>query len=132
MLKLLLVAAGGAFGSLMRYWISNVEYKHSNALFPLGTFLVNITGSLLIGFLWGISERFVFPPKLRAFAFIGVLGGYTTFSAFSLESFNLIRAGEYKIALGNILLTNVVGIICVFIGYYCAILLLNGILGRQP
>ncbi|MFA5839558.1 MAG: fluoride efflux transporter CrcB [Candidatus Margulisiibacteriota bacterium] len=132
MLKLLLVAAGGAFGSLMRYWVSNIEYKNSNALFPLGTFLVNITGSLLIGFLWGISERFVFPSKLRAFAFIGVLGGYTTFSAFSLESFNLIKAGEYKIALGNILLTNVVGILFVFIGYYCAILLLNGILGRQP
>ena len=125
MLKYLVVGAGGAIGTMLRYLLSNIDYKYSVGSFPLGTFLVNITGSLVIGLLWGLSERYVFAPQLRVFALVGVLGGYTTFSTFSLESFNLFRAGEYTAGLANILLTNVIGLACVLAGYFLAGLLLT-------
>lgn len=125
MTKYLLLALGGAVGTLCRYLVSNLDNKYSNAIFPLGTLLVNLSGSLLIGFLWGLSERFVLPSKFRVFALVGVLGGYTTFSAFSLESFNLLRDGEYGTAFTNVLLTNLLGISLVFAGYFLANLLLN-------
>lgn len=125
MYKYLIVAAGGAIGTILRYLISSIDYKYSDSIFPLGTFLVNISGSLLIGFIWGVSERYLLSSKFRNFALVGILGGYTTFSTYSLESFALIRNGEYRIALNNIFLTNIIGITLVFAGYFLANFLIH-------
>lgn len=119
-MRILVIILGGGLGSLLRYIVSGIDYKFSNGVFPLSTLVVNVTGSLAIGFLWGIFDRFAFSPNMRMFTFIGILGGYTTFSTFSLESFSLIRDAEYKIALMNILLSNVLAIGCVFIGYFAS------------
>lgn len=125
MVKYILIAAGGAIGTLLRYFVSNLDYKYSNAVFPLSTFIINITGSFAIGFIWGLSEKAYVSPNIRLFLFIGILGGYTTFSTFSLETFNLIRDSEYKIAISNILLTNVIGISSVFFGFFVSKYLLS-------
>ncbi|MEI7904188.1 MAG: fluoride efflux transporter CrcB [Candidatus Firestonebacteria bacterium] len=118
--KYLVVAFGGALGSVLRYWVSGLDVKYSRGLFPVSTFLVNVLGSLVIGLLWGLFERLNFSPLLRIFLFVGILGGFTTFSSFSLENLNLIRDGEYRIALIYILLTNVVGLSLAFYGYFLA------------
>ena len=118
--KYLVVAFGGALGSVLRYWVSGLDVKYSRGLFPVSTFLVNVLGSLVIGLLWGLFERLNFSPLLRIFLFVGILGGFTTFSSFSLENLNLIRDGEYRIALIYILLTNVVGLSLAFCGYFLA------------
>lgn len=118
MIKFVIIAIGGAIGSVFRYWASGLDYRWSNGIFPISTFVINASGSLVIGFLWGLFERYSLSPNLRHFLFIGLLGGYTTFSTFSLETFNLLRDGENGIALMNILLSNAAGILFVFIGYY--------------
>jgi fluoride exporter len=125
MVKILFIAFGGAIGTALRYIVSSMDYKFSNGIFPVSTFIVNITGSLVIGFLWGLFERIDVSSSMRMFIFIGIIGGFTTFSSFSLESFNLFRDGEYKIALVNILATNLVGLVFVFVGFAAARLLTN-------
>jgi CrcB protein len=125
MMKFLILGLGGATGTILRYIVGGLDYKFSGGLFPIGTLIVNVTGSFVIGFLWGFFDRFVFPPNLRLFLFIGVLGGYTTFSTFSLETFNLMRNGEYLIALLNTLLSFILSIIAVFLGYFLSRMILN-------
>lgn len=125
MMKFLLLGLGGGAGTILRYIVGGLDYKFSNGVFPIGTLVVNVTGSFIIGFLWGFFDRFVFPPNLRLFLFIGVLGGYTTFSTFSLETFNLMRNGEYLIALLNALLSFILSIIAVFLGYFLSRMVLN-------
>ena len=120
MLRFLVIGVGGAIGTLARYAVSGLDYKYSYGVFPISTLIVNLSGSLIIGLLWGLSDRFLVSPNMRLFIFIGILGGYTTFSTFSLESFNLLRDGEYRIALMNILLSNSFAIAFVFIGYFCS------------
>jgi CrcB protein len=120
MLRLFMIALGGAIGSVLRYLVSGIDYRFSGGVFPVSTFVVNATGSLIIGFLWGLFERFAVAPNVRMFIFIGVLGGYTTFSTFTLETFNLMRDGEYKIALVNVLLSNLVCVGAVFVGFLLA------------
>ncbi len=117
MWKLLFVGLGGAIGTICRYLISSIDARWSNGIFPLSTLLINVAGSFAIGFLWGLFERSVISPHVRIFVFVGILGGFTTFSTFSLENFNLIRDGEMRIALWNVLITNVAGIVLVFVGF---------------
>ena len=118
MAKFFIIGLGGAIGAFLRYIIGGLDYRFSNGVFPVSTLVVNVTGSLAIGFLWGVFERFAVSPNIRLFVFIGILGGYTTFSTFSLESFNLIRDGEYRIALLNIVFSNVLAIASVFLGFF--------------
>ncbi len=129
MLKLLFIALGGAAGTLLRYGISGLGYGLSNGIFPLGTLLVNLSGSFAIGFLWGLFEGANISPVLRTTIFIGILGGYTTFSSFALESFNLFREGEYKTALINILASNIFGIGLAIGGFILAGLLIANLKG---
>jgi CrcB protein len=116
-MKWLLIALGGALGTVGRYVMSGLDYRWSNGVFPVSTLLINLLGSLAIGFCWGLFERSTTSPDVRLFVMVGVLGGFTTFSTFSLENFNLIRDGELKIALWNIGLSNVIGIGLVFVGF---------------
>ena len=108
--KLLLVAGGGAIGSVLRYLVSGVSSNMAfGAVFPLGTLIVNVTGCFLIGFLaYLIGDRGLFAAETRAFLMVGILGGFTTFSSFGYETLNLLRDGEMRLALisvaGNLLL----------------------------
>lgn len=120
MVKLLLIALGGALGSLARYSASGFAQQKYGGVFPVGTLTVNLAGSFLIGLLWGLAENSTLNPNVRTFLFVGILGGFTTFSTFSLETLNLLRDGEFKLALVNILLNNVVGIVLAFVGLMLA------------
>ncbi len=125
MMKLILLAAGGAIGTLLRYALSGLTYKVIDSTFPWGTLFVNLSGSLVIGLLWGFVEIESVPSNLRNFVFIGVLGGFTTFSTYTLESFSLFRHGEIKLAMSNVLANNVLGIVLVFAGFFIAKYFIN-------
>ena len=100
--QLLVIAIGGAAGSVLRFLVSTWVYTLFGRSFPYGTMAVNVTGSLAMGFLFVLlTDRFGNDSLLRAGILIGVLGGYTTFSSFSIETFNLIDDGESLKALLN-------------------------------
>lgn len=106
MSQVLAIAAGGAIGALMRYWTSVAVHSRLGPSFPFGTLVVNILGSLLMGFLYvWLVERTAAGPALRAFMLIGVLGAFTTFSTFSMETLNLLESGQLGRAVLNILLS---------------------------
>ena len=103
---ILAIAVGGAFGSVLRFLVSTWTYNRLGSGFPYGTLLVNVAGSLLMGLLYTLLvERSSLDPVWRAGLLVGVLGGFTTFSAFSMETLNLIASGELPKALANILLS---------------------------
>ncbi len=114
------VAIGGALGSVARFWFSGVIARYFGEIFPWGTILVNISGSLLIGFLAALAEpggrRFVGPTG-QQFLMYGICGGFTTFSSFSLQTLNLLRNREWFYAGGNIVLSVVLCLIAVWLGY---------------
>lgn len=117
--NLLLVGFGGGVGSMLRYlcqkWISE-SYQNT---FPLGTFLVNISGCFLIGVLYALGERSnLLSPQLRFLLITGLCGGYTTFSTFAFENFSLLRIGDMSNFLLNVIGSIVTGIIAVFIGSF--------------
>jgi CrcB protein len=120
MIKLILIAAGGALGSLARYGVGSLVHEKYAGLFPLGTLTVNLTGSFIIGVLWGVANGLSMHPNVSAFLFVGLLGGFTTFSSYSLETLNLLRDGDYKLALYSVLLNNVAGILLAFVGLVLA------------
>ncbi|QND61836.1 fluoride efflux transporter CrcB [Mesorhizobium huakuii] len=118
----LVVMAGGAIGTLARYLVSFLALPISGQL-PWGTIIINITGSLLIGFFGTITlanGRFPVSEPLRLFVMIGVCGGYTTFSSFSLQTLDLIRAGGATRAALNIGLSVALCIGAVAIGHLIA------------
>lgn len=119
--KLLPVALGGALGSSLRYLISNLSHSVFGKGFPYGTLSVNILGSLLIGYLLILVPESDSDPSLfRLFLFTGVLGGFTTYSAFSLETLQLFHAGQTHKAILNILLTLIVCFAAVWLGHLLA------------
>ncbi len=92
------IALGSALGGAGRYWCSGVIARNIGETFPWGTLTVNVVGSLLIGFLATVSEpdgRLLMSTTLRQFFMIGVFGGFTTFSSFSLQALNLVRDGQW-------------------------------------
>jgi len=116
---------GGAIGTLARYGVSGFAYKITTSTFPWGTLTVNVLGSFLIGLLWGIFESRNLSNDTRTFVFIGVLGGFTTFSSFALESLNLFKSGDTGMALWNIFLNNFLALAFVFAGYFLVRFLIN-------
>ncbi len=116
--RLLLVGAGGFLGSILRYLASGwVQQWLQTASFPFGTLAVNVLGCLVIGFLSQLADaRGVFTPETRALVFVGVLGGFTTFSTFSNETFNLLRDNEVIPALANLSAHIVLGLGAVWLG----------------
>ncbi len=114
---LLAIATGGALGAVMRYLTSVSIHRLLGAGFPYGTLTVNVIGSLLIGFVSIILlERFLVADYWRAIIMIGFLGAFTTFSTFSLETFNLIQNGEMSKALLNMFLNISLCLIATWIG----------------
>ncbi|MDH5360269.1 MAG: fluoride efflux transporter CrcB [Gammaproteobacteria bacterium] len=119
MLQTVVIATGGAFGALMRFWVSSATYAMLGRSFPYGTLMVNVLGSLLMGFLFvWLTERSSLPPEWRSLILVGFLGAFTTFSTFSLETFSLLQAGEVSKALFNILLSVVLCLLATWIGVF--------------
>lgn len=118
MMIVVLVGAGGMVGAISRYLVGGwVHDLLGDPSFPYGTLTVNILGCLLIGLLAGLAEsRHLFGAETRAFLLIGLLGGFTTFSAFGLETVNLVRDGELLSAFSNVGLQVVVGLTAVWVG----------------
>ncbi len=125
MTKYILLATGGAIGTILRYSMSGLTYRMVNGVFPWGTIAVNLSGSFAIGLLWGFFEIHNISSNMRNFIFIGVLGGFTTFSTYALESLNLIRDGEIKLALTNLLISNICGLLLVFAGFMLSRFIFN-------
>ena len=112
MKAILLVALGGAIGSVARYKLSGLVLHHTiDWRFPAGTFLVNILGCLVAGIFAALAEKAqFFSPDVRLLLFTGLLGGFTTFSAFGLETVHLLRRGEFFVAAAYIALSVAAGI----------------------
>jgi len=118
--QIILIAAGGSLGAIARYGVSNFVHASMNESFPWGTLAVNVTGSFLIGVLVETFDASLFPVEWRSFLAIGFLGAYTTFSTYTLESVNLLRDGEFRMAAANILAGNISGLVAVVLGIYCS------------
>ena len=119
--QILLVGLGGGVGSIFRYLVSRFTYSASDKLlaptFPVATFIVNMVGCLLIGILIGMSYKYIsFDNNLKLLLVTGFCGGFTTFSAFSLESLQLYQAGNYFSLIAYVLLSVVLGILLVWSG----------------
>jgi CrcB protein len=114
----LAVALGGALGSLARWGLSGWVQRWSGSGFPWGTFVVNAAGSLAIGVVAAIAlERALVSPAVRVFLIVGVLGGFTTFSAFSYETLAMLRDGQWWSALGYAGGSVVVGVAFAMAGF---------------
>jgi CrcB protein len=121
MQRLLLIGLGGFFGTLIRYWLSGLIARRYGETFPFGTLAVNALGCLVAGFIfYFLFDRFLTSPAARSVVFIGLLGGFTTFSSYGLQTFTLLRDGEVLLALANILLSNVLCLGLVWLGYSLA------------
>lgn len=118
MTKILLVGIGGFIGSVMRYLVSGyVQQATKSVGFPYGTLAVNVVGCFVIGFLAQLAEgRGVFTSEARAFVFIGILGGFTTFSSFGNETLSLARDSQMMSALANVGANVVIGLFAVWLG----------------
>jgi len=123
MLEYLWVGIGGAVGSMLRYWLGGlIGQTRLGEIFPLGTMVINVTGSFVIGALGAVTQpEGRFNPHWRALAtqllIVGLCGGYTTFSSFSLQTLNLAREGQWLYAGLNIVLSVVLCLIAVWLGY---------------
>jgi CrcB protein len=119
----LAIAAGGAIGALLRFWVSNGVYALTGRGFPYGTLVVNVVGSLLMGFLYVfLLERMSSSPELRAALLIGLLGAFTTFSTFSMETLNLLEQADYMKAGLNMVISVLACVLAAWAGL---------IIGRQ-
>lgn len=118
MLRIVLVGVGSLVGGVLRFGLSTwVHRVLDNPWFPYGTLVVNGLGCFLIGFLAALAEsRSVFTSEVRLFIFVGILGGFTTFSSFALETFSLARDTQSAAALANIGLQLTLGLVAVWIG----------------
>ena len=117
------IAIGSAIGGIARYWCSGVAARLIGETFPWGTLIVNVIGSFIIGFfaiLTGPEGRFMVPSVARQFVMIGLLGGYTTFSSFSLQTLNLATDREYLYAGLNILGSVALCLLSVWLGHLAA------------
>jgi len=119
---LLLVALGSACGGVARYWLSGLVATRVGEIFPWGTLTVNILGSLLIGLFAGLdaSARMPLTPGARSFIMIGVMGGFTTFSSFSLQTLQRLHEGDWWRAGANVVLSVVLCLAGAALGYWLA------------
>ena len=115
--KLLLLALAGALGTLARYGAAGIVQRIHGTSFPWGTLAVNLTGCFLAGLIWTLSEsRWPLSGETRTVILVGFMGAFTTFSAFILESGELLRSAEWMQALANLTMQNVLGFAALFVG----------------
>ncbi len=116
-LKILYMAIAGVAGTLLRYWLGGAVQRAAGAGFPWGTFTVNMAGCLLFGAVWSASDgRLAISGETRTVILVGFMGAFTTFSSFIFETNQLLRDSQWALALGNIALQNITGIICLMLG----------------
>jgi CrcB protein len=121
MQKTILIGLAGLAGTLGRYWISEFATRQYGETFPRGTMAVNLVGCFLAGAVFYITEeRSLFTPTARSVILIGLLGGFTTFSSYGLQTFQLIRNGQLGLATLNIGISNLFGLLMVWVGYVIA------------
>src|ERR1044071_9137014 len=121
MLRILCVGLAGLAGTLCRYWLSGVVGRRYGEAFPAGTLAVNLLGCFAAGLLFHfMQERGAFSETARAAVFVGLLGGFTTFSAYGLQTFALLREGRVGFAALNVVASNLLGLLLVFAGYAAA------------
>ena len=117
--KFLLISAGAVLGANVRYWIGDWAAQKLGSNFPYGTFIINFSGSLLIGFFLTLAtERLMIDPRWRLLIAVGFLGAYTTFSTFAFESFNLLGKGQWLPGLINLFGSTILGVLAVGLGVY--------------
>jgi CrcB protein len=120
------IALGGALGSVARYACSSLAAHAVGETFPWGTLVVNVAGSFIIGLfatLTGPDGRWLIAPDARLFVTVGVCGGFTTFSSFSLQTLNLVRTGEFTAALGNVAASVALCLLSVWAGFVAGALI---------
>jgi CrcB protein len=124
MANYLFIALGSALGGVLRFWLTELLQHGSGGKFPLGTVVVNVTGSFLIGLIFTLTGEHANPSAnaglWRNFLMVGICGGYTTFSAFSLQTLQLARGGEWTYAGLNIFLSIALCLIGVWLGQIAA------------
>jgi CrcB protein len=128
MLDYFWVMLGGALGTGARFWASGVVAQRFGEFFPLGTLVVNVTGSFAIGFFATFSDpqaAFLVPPRVRQFVMIGICGGYTTFSSFSLQTLDLAHNGDWLKAGLNTALSFTCCMLAVWLGRITALTLVH-------
>ncbi len=118
MLRILLVGLAGLAGTLCRYWLSGAFARRYGETFPLATLAVNLLGCFAAGLLFHLmQERGEFSETARAAVFVGLLGGFTTFSSYGLQTFTLLREGRLGFAALNVVASNLLGLLLVWAGY---------------
>ncbi len=126
MMTYLVVGLGGAIGSMTRHWLSGVIAASAGEAFPWGTVTVNVTGCFLIGVVATLTApdgQLVASATVRQFMMVGILGGYTTFSAFSLQTVTLMQAGQWLAAGANIGASVVLCLMATWLGHLAALAL---------
>lgn len=118
------IAAGGALGSMARFWFTGVAARLFGETFPWGTLLINILGSFVIGLFVALTSpeggRYIVDPNIRMFVTVGICGGFTTFSAFSLQTMVLMQEGEWLQAGGYVVGSVVLCLLFVWLGHMLA------------
>jgi len=118
MSKTILIGIAGLIGTLLRYWLAGFVSRQSGETFPWGTLVVNIVGCLIAGAVFQLAEeRELLNPTLRTVVLIGLLGGFTTFSSYGLQTFALLKDGAFGLATLNLVVSNVLGVLMVWAGY---------------
>ena len=118
MQRIIFVGVAGLVGTLGRYWLSGFIARRYGETFPWGTLVVNALGCFVTGAVYYVSEeRFLVSPTVRSVILIGLLGGFTTFSSYGLQTFTLLREGEFGLAVMNVTLSNVLGLLLIWAGY---------------
>jgi len=127
MQQIIYIGIAGFLGAIARYLLAGWTTALVDGRFPLGTMTVNVVGSLFLGFLYTLSvDRLVMPPELKVAITVGFLGAFTTFSTFSLETYNLMREGSLSLSILNIFLNMSLGLVAVISGVFAAKILYGG------